>query len=126
MVTRSVSVGSIRCDPPVGWLVTLGTGGVMTELLRDTVHLLAPVTIDDVCTALTKLRTYPVLGGFRGRARADIDALAALVITLAEAVVSEVALVEVELNPVLVGRDGAVAVDALWIETEIDEHEEEQ
>ncbi len=123
---------SVRCDPPVGWLVTLGPGGVMTELLRDTVHLLAPVTIDDVRTALTKLRTYPVLDGFRGRAAADIDALAALVVTLADAVVGDTGVVEVELNPVLVGRNGAVAVDALWIdtetetETETEEQEEEQ
>jgi acyl-CoA synthetase (NDP forming) len=117
---------SIRCDPPVGWLVTLGPGGVMTELLRDTAHLLAPVTIDDVRTALTRLRTYPVLDGFRGRAPADIDALAALVVSLADAVVGDTGVVEVELNPVLVGRDGAVAVDALWIETEIETDTEEQ
>jgi succinyl-CoA synthetase beta subunit len=111
---------SIRRDPPVGWLVTLGPGGVMTELLRDTVHLLAPITFDDVRTALAKLRTYPVLDGFRGRARADIDALAALVVRLADAVVGDTGVVEVELNPVLVGREGAVAVDALWIETDTD------
>ena len=93
----------------------------MTELFRDTVHLLAPVTIDDVRTALTRLRTYPVLDGFRGRAPADIDALAALVVRLAEAVVGDTGVVEVELNPVLVGRDGAVAVDALWIEEQKEE-----
>ncbi|HEY5874713.1 MAG TPA: acetate--CoA ligase family protein [Ilumatobacteraceae bacterium] len=117
---------SVRSDPPVGWLVTLGPGGVMTELLRDTVHLLAPVTIDDVTTALTKLRTYPILDGFRGRAPADIDALATLVVRLADAVVGDTSAVEVELNPVLVGRDGAVAVDALWIETETETEIEEQ
>jgi hypothetical protein len=109
---------SIRRDPPVGWLVTLGPGGVMTELFGEAVHLLAPVTIDDVRTALKKLRTYPVLDGFRGRTPADIDALAALVVRLADAVVDDAGVVEVELNPVLVSQDGAVAVDALWIETE--------
>ncbi|MGD9702396.1 MAG: acetate--CoA ligase family protein [Acidimicrobiia bacterium] len=111
---------TVRRDPPVGWLVTLGAGGVMTELLGDTVHLLAPVTVDDVRGALAQLRTFPLLAGFRGRSAADVGALAALVVRLAEAVVGDTGVVEVELNPVLVGRAGAgaVAVDALWIEDE--------
>ena len=106
---------AVRRDPPVGWLVTLGYGGVTTELWGDITHLLAPVTADDVRQALTKLRSYPLLAGFRGRPEADIDALVSLVVTLTEAVVGTSA-VEVELNPVLVGRHGATAVDALWLE----------
>ena len=106
---------AVRRDPPIGWLVSLGFGGVMTEVWGDVTHLLAPVTADDVRAALTKLRSYPLLTGFRGRPLADIDALVALVITLTEAVVGT-DVVEVELNPVLVGRHGAVAVDALWVE----------
>jgi hypothetical protein len=35
---------AIRRDPPIGWLVTLGFGGVLTELWTDVAHLLAPVT----------------------------------------------------------------------------------
>ena len=106
---------AVRRDPPVGWLVSLGFGGVLTEVWRDVTHLLAPVTSDDVLLALTRLRSYPMLTGFRGRPVADIDALASLVVTLTKAVVGT-DVVEVELNPVLVGRRGAVAVDALWLE----------
>ena len=106
---------AIRRDPPVGWLVSLGFGGVTTEVWSDVTHLLAPVTADDVRLALTKLRSYPLLTGFRGRPAADIDALVSLVVTLTESVVGSSA-VEVELNPVLVGRLGATAVDALWLE----------
>jgi acetate---CoA ligase (ADP-forming) len=106
---------AVRRDPPIGWLVSLGFGGVMTEMWNDVTHLLAPVTGDDVRLALTKLRSYPLLAGFRGRPAADIDSLVSLVVTLTEAVVGTAA-VEVELNPVLVGRRGAVAVDALWLE----------
>jgi acyl-CoA synthetase (NDP forming) len=110
---------AVRRDPPVGWLVTLGFGGVTTEVWNDVTHLLAPVTTVDVIAALGRLRSYPLLTGFRGRPAADVDALAALVVKLAEAVVGT-AVVEVELNPVLVGKTGAVAVDALWIEEEDD------
>ncbi len=106
---------AVRRDPPIGWLVTLGFGGVMTEVWGDVTHLLAPVTPDEVRIALTKLRSFPLLTGFRGRPLADIDALVSLVVTLTDAVVGS-DVVEVELNPVLVGQRGAVAVDALWLE----------
>ncbi len=105
---------AVRRDPPIGWLVSLGFGGVTTELWGDVVHLLAPVTPDDVRSALGMLRSAPLLHGFRGRPPADIDALVALVVRLTESVVGT-DVVEVELNPVLVGRSGAIAVDALLI-----------
>jgi acyl-CoA synthetase (NDP forming) len=106
---------AVRRDTPIGWLVSLGFGGVTTELWTDVVHLLAPVSTGDVREALSTLRSYPLLTGFRGRPAADLDALVDLIVRLTDAVVGSGA-VEVELNPVLVGRDGAVAVDALWVE----------
>ncbi len=106
---------AVRRDPPIGWLVTLGFGGVLTELWSDVTHLLAPVTADQVRQALSTLRSYPLLTGFRGRPTADVDALVALVVRLTDELVGT-SVVEVELNPVLVGRHGAVAVDALWSE----------
>ncbi|MEX1105498.1 MAG: acetate--CoA ligase family protein [Ilumatobacteraceae bacterium] len=106
---------AVRRDPPVGWLVTLGFGGVNTEVWHDVTHLLAPVTANDVIAALARLRSAPLLTGFRGRPPADIGALADLVVTIVDTVVGTAA-VEVELNPVLVGRHGATIVDALWVE----------
>lgn len=107
---------AVRRDPPVGWLVSLGFGGVTTELWSDLTHLLAPVTHDDVKTALTRLRCAPLLAGFRGRPPADVDALADLVVRLADAAIVQGSdIVEVELNPVLVGQRGATAVDALLL-----------
>jgi len=105
---------TVRRDPPIGWLVSIGHGGVTSELWSDVTHLLAPVTGDEVRAALNNLRSAPLLHGFRGRPAADVDALVDLVVRLSDAVVgSEV--VEIELNPVLVGQRGAVAVDALMI-----------
>jgi succinyl-CoA synthetase beta subunit len=105
---------TVRRDAPVGWLVTVGHGGVTTELWSDVANLLAPVNREDVRAALLSLRSAPLLTGFRGRPAADIDALAALVVQLTEAVVGT-DVVEIELNPVLVGTSGATAVDALLI-----------
>lgn len=105
---------SVRRDPPIGWLVSIGHGGVTTELWNDVTHLLAPVTADEVRAALGQLRSAQLLHGFRGRPAADVDALVDLIVRLAEAVVGT-DVVEVELNPVLVGQRGATAVDALMM-----------
>ncbi len=105
---------TVRRDAPVGWLVSIGHGGVTTELWSDVTHLLAPVTPDEVHRALTRLRSHALLTGFRGRPPADVDALVELVVRLTDQVVGT-DVVEVELNPVLVGRRGAVAVDALLL-----------
>jgi succinyl-CoA synthetase beta subunit len=105
---------TVRRDAPVGWLVTVGHGGVTTELWSDVVNLLAPVDPAAVRTALKALRSAPLLAGFRGRPAADIDALVDLVVRLVDAVVGT-EVVEIELNPVLVGTRGATAVDALLI-----------
>jgi len=105
---------TVRRDAPIGWLVTVGHGGVTTELWSDVANMLAPVSHASVRAALLSLRSAPLLTGFRGRPPADIDALVNLVVRLTDAVVGT-DVVEIELNPVLVGTRGATAVDALLI-----------
>jgi succinyl-CoA synthetase beta subunit len=105
---------AVRRDAPVGWVVTVGHGGVTTELWSDVANLLAPADHAAVRAAIASLRCAPLLTGFRGRPTADVDALVDLVVRLADAVVGT-DVVEIELNPVLVGAHGAVAVDALLI-----------
>jgi acetyl-CoA synthetase len=103
-------------DPQFGQVLVLGTGGVLTELLRDTVSLLPPFTATAIESALKRLKVGKLLTGYRGRPPADIAALVetALACTrYAEANVDK--LQEIDINPVIVrpaGR-GAVAVDAL-------------
>jgi acyl-CoA synthetase (NDP forming) len=106
----------ITVDPQFGQLLVLGAGGVLTELLRDSVSLLPPFTAASVGEALGRLRVAKLLAGFRGRPPGDVDALveAALGCTRYAAANLE-RLAELDLNPVIVrprGR-GAVAVDAL-------------
>jgi acetate---CoA ligase (ADP-forming) len=105
---------SVRRDAPVGWLVTLGAGGIYAELWRDTVCLLAPASNAEIERALQKLRIAPLLNGFRGKPAADIDSLVELIQKLIGTALNN-ELVEVELNPVLVTTNSAVAVDALMI-----------
>lgn len=105
---------SVRRDAPVGWLITLGAGGIYTELWRDTVCLLAPATNAEIQSALQSLRIAPLLLGFRGKPAADIEALIALIQKLISTALNN-DIVELELNPVLVTPKSAVAVDALMI-----------
>jgi acyl-CoA synthetase (NDP forming) len=106
---------SIRRSAPLGWLITVGAGGVLTELWKDTQCLLAPATAQDLQGALQKLRIAPILNGYRGKPAANIDSLVSVILTLQQHVVGS-ALAEVELNPVLVTTTSSVAVDALIIE----------
>jgi acetate---CoA ligase (ADP-forming) len=118
MVTDGVAeiLIGMTVDPQFGQVLVLGAGGVLTELLRDTVTLLPPFTAAAIKAALMKLAVGKLLSGYRGRPPADIAALVetALACTLyAEANVD--ILLELDINPVIVrpaGR-GAVAVDAL-------------
>ena len=83
------------------------------ELLNDTVTLILPVTADDVSAALRRLRLWPLLDGYRCRARADVGALVAACLALAAMLDADPALAEIEVNPLMVRISGAVAVDAL-------------
>ena len=107
---------SIRRDAPVGWLITLGAGGVYTELWRDTTYLLAPASDTEIRDAIARLRIAPLLTGFRGKPAGNIDALLKLIQSVVNTALKN-DLVEIELNPVLVTPETAVAVDALMIAT---------
>ena len=106
---------SIRRAAPLGWLVTIGAGGVLTELWKDTQSLLAPASRDDIECALTRLRIAPILSGYRGKPAGNVAALVQFIDNLQRVVVGT-SMVEVELNPVLVTTTDAIAVDALLIE----------
>ncbi len=110
-----ILVGAI-VDAQFGLTLVLGAGGVLTELLHESVSLLPPFTIAAVRVALTRLRVWRMLEGFRGKPAGDIAALVDAILAVsryAEANLGRLA--ELDVNPVIVrpaGR-GVVAVDAL-------------
>jgi acyl-CoA synthetase (NDP forming) len=99
--------------PPV---VTVGLGGVTTELYRDLASALAPVSPEEAWAMLRSLRAWPLLAGFRGAEPADVPAAVDAVVRLAQAALAAGdRLAEFEVNPLIVaprGR-GATAVDVL-------------
>lgn len=114
-VVAELLVG-VRREEPVGWTVTIGAGGVLVDLLDEAVTLLAPVTTDEVLTALRSLKVGRVLGGHRSRPVGDVAAAADAICRIVEVATSDPTIVEVEVNPLLVLVDGVSAVDALILE----------
>jgi hypothetical protein len=101
-------------DPVHGFVLTLGAGGIWTEILRDTVTRLLPITEDEIRAALADLRVAPLLRGYRGAPAANIEAVVAVVLAVQAYVASQAGMLEeVEINPLLCTPTRAVAVDAL-------------
>ncbi|MEF3048639.1 acetate--CoA ligase family protein [Pseudotabrizicola sp. L79] len=121
MVTGTVAelLLGLRRDPVYGATLTLGFGGVEAELLADTVTLALPVVAEEVSAALRRLRLWPLLDGYRGRVRADTGAVVQAVMALQAMMVADDRLEEIEINPLMVRAQGAVAADAvIWEATE--------
>lgn len=103
----------LRRDPVYGVTLTLGMGGITAEVLADTVTLVLPATAEDILAAARRLRLWPLLDGYRGRPKADMAAVARIAAGLGARMLADDSLEEIEINPVLVRAQGAVAVDAL-------------
>ncbi|MGW4751040.1 acetate--CoA ligase family protein [Streptomyces chartreusis] len=106
----------VHRDPQFGLALTVGAGGILVELLRDTATVLLPATPDEIRAALRSLRTWPLLDGYRGRPRADTEAVVEAVTAVAAYAREHAAdLAELDVNPLLVlpeGR-GVLAADVL-------------
>jgi acetate---CoA ligase (ADP-forming) len=108
-------VGVTR-DPLFGPVMTIGTGGVLVELLGDSALLLLPASAEEVEAAFRGLRLFPLLDGYRGRTRADLGAVVAAVLAIQRfAIENAGSIAELDINPLIVCRDGAFAADALLV-----------
>jgi acyl-CoA synthetase (NDP forming) len=103
-------------DPVFGPVVSVGMGGVFTEVLNDVVFAPAPVGIEGARRMIDGLGGRPLLDGFRGSSPADVDELARIVSVVSRGLIGS-GLGEVELNPLVWTGDEWVAVDWLVGET---------
>ncbi len=105
----------MRRDPQFGPLVVVGLGGVLTEILDDASVRLAPVDAHEALSMLDELRSARALDGGHGLPAVDRAAVAALVVALSRLATERADILEVDLNPVVAGPGGALAVDALVV-----------
>ncbi|WP_223527739.1 acetate--CoA ligase family protein [Pseudomonas sp. GL-R-19] len=104
----------IKRENDFGLALVIGAGGILVELLKDSRSLLLPTTDGAIRNALLSLRSAPLLQGFRGREPADLDALVSAIRAVADYACENAAqLLELDVNPLLVGAHGTTAVDAL-------------
>ena len=106
----------IARDPELGPLVVVGAGGVLVELIADRAVALPPVDLRGARDLVEGLRVRALLAGVRGAAAASMDAVLAAITGVSQlAVELGDELEALDVNPLICGPDGAVAVDALAI-----------
>jgi acetyltransferase len=110
---RELIAGVVR-DAQFGPNVMLGVGGILAEAVADVVFRPVPITTTDAREMIASLATQTLLGPFRGEAAVDRDRLAAVLVGLSDAAAARPDIASIDVNPLIVGSDGApVAVDAL-------------
>jgi len=112
---RELVIGLVR-DAQFGPCVMFGLGGIYTEILKDVVFRVAPLTEEDALQMMDEIKGKKILEAFRGMAPADKAALAQALVGLGKLGVENDQVKEVDVNPLLLTGEGRpVAVDALVI-----------
>ena len=112
-----VLVGVTR-DPVFGPVMTVGLGGIFTEILQDIEHRTLPITTERADAMLRRLKAFPLLDGARGRPKRDVAALCRAMEAVSDAVLANDDLIgEIEINPLVVRRqgEGVAALDCLAV-----------
>ena len=112
---RELMVGLSR-NPQFGACVMLGFGGIMTEVIKDTVFRVAPFDRGEALDMIQDLKSNPMLAAFRGQKPADITTICRTLMAIGQLALGEETIAEIDINPLIISPDGAVkAVDALII-----------
>jgi acetyl coenzyme A synthetase (ADP forming)-like protein len=105
-------IAGVVHDVHFGPVIACGAGGTLVELVRDVSVRLTPVSREDASEMLRELKTYPLLTGFRGAAKADVAALEDVLLRISAMVEDLPQIAELDCNPIIVHEHGAAIVDA--------------
>jgi acetate---CoA ligase (ADP-forming) len=112
MVSGIEAIVGAHSDPLYGPLILIGSGGIMVELVRDVSQRLLPVDAREVSKMIDGLKLSRLIAGYRGRPAADRSALETAALALGRFYLDHRArIAEIEINPLIVRAEGAVAVD---------------
>ena len=109
-----------RVDPLFGPLVVVGLGGILVELMKDTVLALAPVGHDEALGMLRSLKGVKLLEGFRNLPSVDMDRLADVICRVSQFMADQREVIaELDVNPLICAGSRITAVDALIVRKEM-------
>jgi acetate---CoA ligase (ADP-forming) len=117
MVSGVEAIVGARTDPLYGPILLVGAGGMLVELANDAALRLLPVTAAEIGSMIDGLKLEQLLAGFRGGPPADRAAVETAALGLARFYLDHRAAIdEIEINPLMVRQNGAVAVDVrvIW------------
>ena len=106
----------IKVDEQFGPVVVIGTGGIYTELIKDSATLLLPLNQSLILNAINNLKISKFLYGYRGKSKGDIKSLIETILKLGKfAEKNSSRLIELDINPLIVRSrgKGVIAADAL-------------
>lgn len=106
-----IIIGSLQ-DPQFGPAVMFGIGGVMVEVMKDVSFRITPLTDFDADEMIKEIKAYKMLDGYRGAAKADIEAIKNILLIISKFVDEHLEIAEMDLNPIFVYEKGVKIVDA--------------
>ena len=99
-------------DPQFGPALMFGIGGILVEILEDVSFRIAPIEEYDAKEMIKEIKGFPILDGYRGKPKADIDAIIEVLMKISNLVTKYEEIFEMDLNPVFIYEKGLVCVDA--------------
>jgi acetyltransferase len=110
---REVILGMTR-DPQFGPMLMFGLGGIFVEVMKDVTFHIAPITEEEAMQMLESTKSFALLKGVRGQASVDLSAIAVSLQRISQLVTDFPRIVEMDINPFIVGELGteSVAADA--------------
>ena len=122
MATLSRGVEMIlgaKKDPTFGMVIMVGAGGITAEVLKDTALGLPPLNERLASHLLESLRVWPLLQGYRGRPRMNVEKLLEIIIRFSYLVADFPMIQEIDINPLLVTPDEVLAIDGRVVVDEV-------
>jgi acetate---CoA ligase (ADP-forming) subunit beta len=101
----------IKKDAQFGHALMFGLGGIFVEVYKDVSFRVAPIGIEEALDMISEIKGYTILKGIRGKKPADIEAIARVLVLVSEMAQKE-NIIELDINPLIAGETGAIAVDA--------------